>query len=105
MGVMLADVKSAYDMVNRLSMRVVMGESQMGQVWTRIEQWYENMEVYVKVAAGESVPYRVVGGPMQGGGLDPLLYAMYTVPGHRAMEASGLGVEVLSQETRLRSVV
>ena len=75
MGVMLADVKSAYDMVNRLSMRVVMGEGRLGKVWAEVEKWYEMMVAYVKVKGGLSRHYKVVGCLMQGGpGSSPVLH-------------------------------
>ena len=61
---------------------------------------YNLIRAHVLTAYGLSAWYQQVGGIIQGGGLDPLFYVIYTCPLHRAIMVKKLGVVVQGyQET------
>ena len=55
---------------------------------------YQQIRTHVLTAYGLSAWYEQLGGIIQGGGLDPLFYVIYTIPLHKSVQHDQLGVVV-----------
>ena len=66
LGLLLADLQSAFDIVNRHSLTRMLGDGPIGKVGHNLVRVYESMEVFISTAQGWSEGYKVAGGSCKG---------------------------------------